>query len=173
MDGLFNLPDVLIVVVAGGVCGLLFADPDKRKWSLILAVLVVTIVGFENPDDTRLNLALFSLIFTLCCVYLLHGRWLYKPLDPSIPEIFRDFFAALEPLRYVSISWGRGAPGAIAAVVFAIVMSPPLTWIAGTLISGGAAFYFFRCEGHALKRAVLGVGLTAMSLFCASRLLAR
>jgi hypothetical protein len=40
MDGLFNLPDVLIVVVAGGVCGLLFADPDKRKWALILAVLV-------------------------------------------------------------------------------------------------------------------------------------
>ena len=171
MEVLSYFSDVAPAFVTGAVCGLLFAYPPTRKWSVVLAVLVLTILGVENPDITRLNLAIFTFTCTLCSIYLLHGRWLYQPLDPSIPEIVRDFFAALEPFQYVSISWRRQAPGVIAVVLFAIVMIPPLTWIAGTLISGGAAFYFFRREGQVLSKAAMGIGLTALSIFCAVQLL--
>jgi hypothetical protein len=44
MEGLFNLPEILISLVAGAVCDLLFADPGKRKWSFVSAATILSAV---------------------------------------------------------------------------------------------------------------------------------
>src|SRR6187397_1237361 len=107
MDGLFNLPEILITLVGGGVCGLLFADPAKRKWSFISAVIILSLLAFQSPDSTRWNVALFVFMFSVCLLQVLQSRWLINHLDPSIPEILRDLFTALEPLEHLSIAWRR------------------------------------------------------------------
>jgi len=175
MDGLFNLPEILIALVAGGVCGLLFADPDKRKWSFISAAIILSVLAFQSPDSARWNVALFVFMFSLCLLHVLQGRWSINHLDPSIPEIFRDLFTALEPFEYLSIESRRPQRTAVVAfVLFAIVMIPLLTLLVGTFVSGGLTFYFFwhlRGKGHVYGRIVRGVAMAAVSLFCAWQLL--
>src|SRR5262245_19857864 len=128
MEGLFNLPEILIALVAGGVCGLLFADPNKRKWSFVSAAIILPLLAFHSPNSARWSVALFVFMFSICLLEVLQSRWLINHLDPSIPEILRDLFAALEPFEYLSLESHLSRRTAVVALVlFAIVMIPPLT----------------------------------------------